>query len=83
MAKALFVRTYHVAKSGNKYVFTGDALIEDGQGDAYATTVSIESTSFAQDKDLLKSAWRAAIINKAAEDYSVTVDEVMFPNFEV
>lgn len=83
MAKALMVRVYHVARSGQNYVFTADALVENGQGDATAMTVEVESQNFAQSPSLLRSAFRSAIINKAAEDMSVTVDEVLFPDFEV
>lgn len=82
MAKALIVSVYHVAKSGSDYEFTANALVEDGQGDATAMTVSLTSPTFAPGPSVLRSAWRGAVIAKAASDLSIVVDEVLFPDFE-
>ncbi|MCI0349061.1 MAG: hypothetical protein L0Z53_06510 [Acidobacteriales bacterium] len=81
--KALVSSIYAVDKQGSVYVITGTAAVTDGLGGH----INFDWQAQAPSLNPLLPPWRTrvrdAIVDKAAIDHSLAVDEVLFPDFGV
>lgn len=75
--KALIMTVKNIALVEGEYILTADVAVTQGEG---AFTFEVEATS--ANFNPLIPTWRTrlkdAVVAKAAADYSVTVDDVLF-----
>jgi hypothetical protein len=81
--KAVLLQISNGVYDGSTYTLAAEVLILGGAGGSIRISVNAASTSFDPTIPNWRSRFRTAIINKAASEHGMTVDDVLFPDFGI
>ena len=79
--KGLLIRVYSLVKDGSNYTITADCAVSNGDFGTYLFTVEVSAASYNPLLPTWRTLLRDAIVNHALNEWNITVDGVMFPDF--